>query len=199
MRFILSIVLLSCLSLQSLAQRTYSERPLRKDWDGRNIITIQPIGLVAAFTAVNPCSGIEYEYIVSKKLGLGIHVPIMFGFNGPEQDFGNDYTHTIFYTAPGIRFHVGGRGRGREHLDFATGPSIIIGNQHYKPYNNGYYPNPNTAYDLTVTGLVADNVLNIQRGNFIFGFNNRVGYTFDRQRGTQFVFDLGIHFGGHFL
>lgn len=200
MRTTLLITLLAILSFQSLAQRTLSDRrQVKRDWDGRSILTVQPIGFVLAYGRANPAAGLEYEYIVSKKLGMGIHIPIMFGFTGPDQAFGNDYQTSTFYTAPGVRFHVGGRGR--ERVDFATGPSIIIGNQHYKPRNNyGYNPYPTSlsAYNRAIAGIAADNVLNIQRGNFIFGFSSRVGYTFDRYNSSRYFMDLGMHFGGRF-
>lgn len=194
-------LLLTLASLQSLAQRSTGDghrRRVHREQDGSNIVTFQPFGFAVAYSKANPTVGLDYEYIVSKKLGLGVHVPVMFGFVPPDNFFDNGYQHTMFYIAPGIRFHVGGR---RRSLDFSTGPSIVIGNQHYKPNDNYYYGTgiTQTAYNLGFTGIAADNVLNIQRGNFIFGFNSRVGYTFDRNNSSRYFMDLGIHFGGRFL
>ncbi len=109
--FCISILLL-CINL-SYAQ-AQDVRSFDGAIDGRHSLSLTPICGMVTYGKFNPGLGFEYEYIVNQDAGIGLRLPFAFGYAGPEQGFnyynGNDYKHTTFYAAPGVRFHapVGG-------------------------------------------------------------------------------------------
>jgi hypothetical protein len=199
MRNILFILLLAT---SASAQAQHRPGPDRMDWeggaDGRHILSFTPFCGIVAYDQFNPGVGLDYEYIFDKERGIGFHVPFALGYTGPEQDaFGNGYyKHTSYYAAPGIRFHTSD---GRGMVDFATGPSVLVGNIHFSPVEQystpGFVRDP---YNYSMVGLVVDNSLNFQRKHFLFGFDVRVGSLIERQENTRFFLHFGMHFGGKF-
>lgn len=193
---LLTLVLLCTLSLRAQPVRRFSPTI-----DGQHIITFTPICGMTAYGQGNPGVGFDYEYVFNRKAGVGFHLPVVMGYEGPEPGSitgNNDYRHTMVYAAPGIRFHA--PFGGRKHAEFVTGPAIVIGNIHYRPYENSYYYNgaPPQPYNDFFTGIAADNSLNIYNRHFVFGFDARVGTTFDARDSKRFFFHLGMHFGGIF-
>ena len=151
---------------------------------------------MVTFGEFNPGIGFDYEYMVSKEHGIGIHVPIVLGYAGPEQDCYSDYKHTVYYAAPGVRFHTGD---GTGAVDFSTGPGILICNMHFSPGEN--YMNPQIQrqpFDYSLFGLIVDNSINFQKNHFLFGFHVRVGTMFEEQKDERFFINFGMHFGGRF-
>lgn len=163
----------------------------------RHSISFTPFSGMVTYKEFNPGAGMTYEYMISREAGIGIQIPVMVGFAGPEQsDFGyQSYKHSVIYTAPGVRFHTGRR---RSNVDFVTGPSLLIGNMHFSPQNNNYYNPPGRPFDYSMVGLVADNSLNFYRRHFAFGFDVRLGTMLDRRDDTRFFIHFGMHFGGIF-
>lgn len=161
-------------------------------------LSLTPFSGMVTYGQFNPGAGFDYEYIFNKEAGIGVHLPVMVGFSGPEQDdffYGGSYRHTVAYAAPGIRFHTGRRGG---HVDFATGPSVLIGNMHFRPTDNYYSPAGLNPFNYGMLGIMADNSLNFYRGHFAFGLDLRVGSMLERQEGTRFFIHFGMHFGGIF-
>ena len=199
MRNILYILLLA-ITIPAQAQRRPG--PDFQDWeggvDGRHIITFTPFCGIVAYKQFNPGVGFDYEYIIDKERGIGIHIPFALGYAGPDQsDFGTgNYKHTSVYVAPGVRFHSSD---GRGMVDFATGPSILVGNMHFTPQANYYNPGiVGEAFNYSMVGLVVDNSINFQRKHFMFGFDVRVGTLLEKQEDTKFFLHFGMHFGGKF-
>jgi len=198
-------LLLACMLLLCAPAFAQPERRARKSdaLDFRHSISFTPISGIVAYKELNPAAGLTYEYIISREAGIGINIPIMLGYAGPERAYLNNtqYKHSVIYAAPGIRFHTGRR---NSTVDFATGPAVLIGNQHFSPddsyYYGGTYPNYNNgpAFNRTMVGLVADNSLNFYRSHFNFGFDVRVGTMLERQQDTRFFIHFGMHFGGIF-
>lgn len=188
-------LLLTTLSLHAQSRRisTASKNKVQED---RHIATFTPFAGVVSYSKFNPGVGVDYEYIINPELGLGVHIPIIVGYVGPEQsDFNsNNYRHSAIYTAPGIRFHTGRR---NGEADFSTGPSVLIGNLHFRPAenNSGIVRDP---YNYSMLGLVADNTLNLYNRHFVFGFDVRLGALIEKQEDTRFFIHFGMHFGGKF-
>ena len=197
MRTLLILFLLG-IPVFSQAQSTRSHRTHKREKkpDYRHILTVTPISGIIAYADVNPAAGIDYEYLVDKKRIVGLHIPVMFGYSGPDDGI-NSYRRTVFYVAPGIRFHADA-GHGR--VDFSTGPSIMFGNAHYRYQNNYYNPYQADAdYNYSISGIVVDNAINIHERAFIFGFDVRTGYTFEKHNDSRYFLEFGMHFGGRFL
>jgi hypothetical protein len=195
---LLSLLLLSSLSLHAQRTNTRREEPAT---DIQHIATFTPVGVVVAYGHANPVFGIDYEYIFNPEAGIGFQLPLVFGYEGPEQGdyiLGNNYNHTTVFAAPGIRIHAPiGR---RRHAEFITGPSVIIGNMHFRPVN-GYYGSTGTvssAFNYNLLGIAANNSLNIYKGHFVFGFDARVGTLVESHEDSRFFIQLGMHFGGKF-
>ena len=189
MRYLLVVLLLlSAASLRAQKSRAGSAS------DDRHIVTFTPFGFIVSYKQFNPCIGFDYEYMLSKDKGIGLHLPFAFGYEGPEQnDFysSRSYRHTTLYAAPGIRFHAPFGG----HAEFITGPGILLGNTHFEPYDTYYGDKP---FDYGVAGLIADNTLNIYNRHFVFGFDVRVGTMVEQREDTRFFLHIGMHFGGRF-
>jgi hypothetical protein len=190
MRYLLVVFLLLSTATVEAQSRHKAAAP-----DARHIATFTPFGFVVAYDQFNPCIGLDYEYIVSTEKGIGLHLPLVFGFEGPEQDGfynGGSYKHTTLYAAPGVRFHAPfGHGR----AEFITGPAVVLGNTHFRPYQtyNGEQP-----FDYGIAGLVADNTLNIYNGHLVFGVDVRVGTTLEEHESSRFFLHIGMHIGGKF-
>ena len=193
----LSIFLL-LLTSTSLCAQTMRNTPKKTEaLDYRHSVSFTPFSGVVAYDYANPGIGFDYEYMISPENGIGVHIPVVFGFAGPEQDFYNGYRHTSAYVAPGLRFHTGKGNNSR--VDFATGPSVLIGNLHFGPSDDYYNPgNPQESYNYNMFGFVVDNSLNFYKGHFQFGFDVRVGSMLDVQEDSRFFIHFGMHFGGRF-
>lgn len=196
MRYLYTLILLLAASSLS-AQPGRRAKPASDALQDRHIATFTPFGFSVAYDRFNPVAGFDYEYIISQEYGIGVHIPIVVGYTGPEQGYNNGYNHSVLYTAPGIRFHTARR---NSSVDFVTGPSLLLGNMHFKP-NDDYYYNPGftrSSYDYGMVGIVADNSLNFYRNHFAFGFDVRVGALMEERNSSRFFFHLGMHFGGIF-
>ncbi len=193
------ILLLTLLLLSSIG---LSAQPAPPRWDGmvdgRHLVSFTPFCFTVAYTEFNPGLGFDYEYILSREAGIGLHIPVVLGYEGPEQnDFGSsEYRHTTFYSAPGVRFHapIGGG----KHAEFITGPGVILGNIHFRPSNDYYSTYPRDPYNYSLTGLIADNTINFYNRHFLFGLDLRVGSVFEEHEDTRFFIHFGMHFGGRF-
>lgn len=194
---ILAVLLLISLSSQAQQRRSTTIKKQRDlAIDAHHVVSFSPFGFLVAYDRFNPAIGFDYEYILSQEAGIGIRFPFAFGYSGPEEDFGSGSTkHTTLYAAPGVRFHAPIR---RGAAEFATGPAIILGNMHFKPYDNGFGGPVVQPYDYNLTGIMADNSLNFFRGNFMFGFDFRVGTMIKEENDSRFFIHLGMHFGGKF-
>lgn len=197
MRYLLPFIFLLA-AAPLYAQPGGSSRHQSDGLDFRHMALFTPFSGVVAYGNINPGAGIDYEYIISQEYGVGVHIPFILGYAGPDDGFFyNDYyRHTSIYTAPGIRFHTA---NSRSNVDFVTGPSVLIGNMHFSPvddyYNPGIVRNP---YDYSMIGLLADNSLNFYRNHFVFGFDVRLGTMIERRESTRFFIHFGMHFGGRF-
>jgi hypothetical protein len=190
MRYLLAVLLLiSATTLRAQSRHSAATN------DDRHIATFTPFGFIVAYEQFNPCIGLDYEYILSKEKGIGLHLPLAFGYEGPEQDgfySSRNYKHTTIYAAPGIRFHAPfGRGR----AEFITGPAVILGNTHFRPGDTYYGDQP---FDYGIAGLIADNTLNIYNNHFVFGIDVRVGTMAEVHEDSRFFLHIGLHFGGRF-
>lgn len=200
MRKLLLFALLPFIALPAGAVKK-SSKEKAFNFGASHIITFTPISGIVSYGNFNPGVGFDYEYIVSKSIGMGIHIPVMFGFdNGVNDVYNNSYTvkNTCFFTAPGIRFHTG---KMRNKVDFATGPSVLLGNMHfhYSEYGSGNSGSPLPSdYNYSMVGLVADNSLNVTKNKFIFALNVKVGSMLDKHEGTHFFMQFGIQLGGIF-
>src|ERR1051325_8679298 len=83
MRYLLAVLL-----LLSAATLHAENRHKTAAADERHLATFTPFGFIVSYKQFNPCIGIDYEYLLSTEKGIGLHVPIVFGYEGPEQ---NDY------------------------------------------------------------------------------------------------------------
>jgi len=195
MRYLsLCLLLLTTTSLCAQPVRNSSKKTYADEY--RHSVTFTPFSGIVTYGYLNPGIGFDYEYMISPENGIGLHIPFAFGFAGPEQDFYDEYQHTTAYAAPGIRFHTG---QGRSDVDFATGPSVLVGNIHFRPTEN--YNNPGIIrdpYDYSMVGFVVDNSLNLSRRHFQFGFDVRVGTLLEMQQDSRFFIHFGMHFGGRF-
>lgn len=198
MRYILLLgALITSLSVYGQSKSTYGNRKKAEHYD-RHIASFTPFSGNVSYKKFNPGAGIDYEYLISPENGIGVHIPIIIGYAGPDQsDFGfNEYRHTSIHAAPGIRFHTG---RQNSEVDFITGPSLLIGNLHFKPTDDNFNPTiQRDPYDYGMLGLMADNTLNFYRRHFVFGIDVRLGAMFEEQDDTRFFIHFGIHFGGKF-
>jgi len=168
------------------------------DYGSNQVVTLTPFSGVVSYGYFNPAVGLDWEYIVSRKLGLGIHVPVMYGFIGPEQsDYNGNSSnqHSSIFTAPGIRFHTGTKDG---TVDFSTGPSLLYGNLHFNPTMDYNGQQITDARNVQLFGLLCDNSINFTRQHFIFGFNVKVGTCFQIQESTRFFIQFGMQFGGRF-
>ncbi len=195
-----TILLLSSLSL--LGQTARSARDFDGAVDGKHYVAFMPFGGMVAYNAANPTIGFEYEYIFNREAGIGLRLPVALGYVGPEQGgnyySGNSYKHTAFYAAPGIRFHA--PFGGSKNAEFCTGPALLLGNIHFRPYNDYYTGSGSLSspFDYGLTGIIADNSLNFYRRHFIFGFDVRVGTLVETHESSRFFMHIGMHFGGKF-
>ncbi|MEO6831327.1 MAG: hypothetical protein ABI378_03620 [Chitinophagaceae bacterium] len=188
------------LAIPAGAQKKHSTKQTAFDFGADHIITFTPIAGIVSYGNFNPGIGFDYEYIVSRKLGMGIHIPVMYGFNDVTYvDYYNNYSlkRTCFFTAPGIRFHTGKKGG---KVDFATGPSVLIGNMNFRyKDDNGYHPSSAPSdYSYNMLGIVVDNSLNFTRNHFVFGFNVKVGTMADKHEDSHYFMQFGMQFGGKF-
>jgi hypothetical protein len=196
MRILLATLLL--LGITS-AQAQHNKQDQYLVIDDQHIVTFSPLSGMIAYDYFNPCVSLDYEYVFNREMGLGLYIPLVFGYEGPEQDaiYNTEYyKHKAVYTAPGIRFHAPIRhGRGA----FTTGPGILLGTMHFRPsgdYNNGgHTANP---FDYSLTGIIADNSLDFYKQHFIFGLKMRTGWLFETHDGNRFFLEFGLHFGGKF-
>lgn len=189
MRYLLAVILL--LGATTLRAQSHRSAPVQDD---RHIATFTPFGFIVAYDRFNPSIGFDYEYLLNTENGIGIHLPFAFGYEGPEQDgyFGGNYKHTTLYAAPGIRIHAPfSHGR----AEFITGPGVILGNTHFRPYNTY---NSEQPFDYRIAGLIADNTLNIYNRHLVFGIDVRVGTTIEEHADTRFFIHVGMHIGGKF-
>lgn len=199
-RFCCLVMLLLCSKM--LHAQSEERRSFDGAIDGRHSLSLTPICGMVTYGKLNPGLGFEYEYIFNQEAGIGLRLPIAFGYTGPEQDFnsyyGGYYKHTTFYAAPGIRFHapVGGG----KNAEFATGPAILLGNMHFRPSNDDYGSPTITAepFNYGLLGIMADNSINFYRGHFQFGFDVRVGALAEVRDDSRFFIHFGMHFGGKF-
>lgn len=199
-KLILSALLILCAGA-GFAQRS----PVRKTDTRETLftdphrVTFTPFSVVTAYGEANPGIGLSYEYILGKTSGFSLYLPVAYGFQGPDQEYGygggyGRTIHTSFHAAPGVRFHTGEHG---SRIDFATGLGVLVGNMHFRPTAdyNGYTAQP---YNYGLVGFVTDNSLNICRGHFMFGFDARIGIVGERNDLTQLFLSIGMHFGGKF-
>jgi hypothetical protein len=193
---LITLMVLGTMSLHAQTNRTKKGKP-DLAIDARHIVNFSPVGFVVAYGQPNPAISFDYEYVFNQEAGIGVRLPFALGYEGPDQSFNSgSHKHTTVYAAPGIRFHAPiGRSR---RAEFATGPSIILGNVHFRPYDNysGSIYTPPFNYGLT--GFAADNSLNIYNRHFCFGFDLRIGSMVEVHEGTRFFIHAGMHFGGKF-
>jgi len=203
MKLLLTYILFLGLCVPTSAQgKNKIQKAMPNEFGFDHIITATPISGILAFNNVNAGVGLDYEYIISRKLGLGIHIPIVYGFD-PNQDYSNYYdtyqTHTCYFIAPGLQFHTAQKG---SKVDFVTGPSVILGNMSFvyhegKNISGGPRPLP-SDYNYPLYGIAVDNSLNFIRNNFQFGFNIKTGAMQERYEGTRFFIQFGLRIGGLF-
>jgi hypothetical protein len=197
MRKILSAFCLMMLCAPSFAQSGRSAKS-SDPMPYRHSLNFTPFGFTVTYKEFNPAAGISYEYMIDPEAGISFNLPVTLGYVGPEQSdfyYSQSYRHTVFFAAPGVRFHTGRR---RSAVDFATGPSIIAGNMSFRPTDSYYGPASGEAFNYGLLGLSADNSLNFYRNHFAFGFDLRVGTMFEERRDTRFFLNFGMHFGGIF-
>lgn len=202
MRVILvTLFLFSGLSLQAQTVKS-SNRAFDGAYDGQHILNFMPFGGVVAYGKANPTIGFDYEYIFKGESRIGLHLPIVLGYQGPEQGgsfyYGSGYKYTTYYAAPGVRFHA--QLGGGKNAELVTGPAIILGNMHFRPYDYYYGTGGPVGqpFDYSLTGIMADNSINFYHGHFVFGFDARVGSLIEVRDGTRFFMHIGMHFGGVF-
>jgi hypothetical protein len=194
----LSIIILLLVATAASAQSGRNRNNKSDGLEFRHIANFTPFSGIVAYDHVNPGVGLDYEYIISQEHGIGVHIPFVIGFAGPDQDdfYYSEYKHTSIHAAPGIRFHTARRG---STVDFITGPAVLFGNMHFSP-NDDYY-NPSIGrnpYDYGMLGFAADNTLNFYRNHFVFGLDVRVGTLTEVREGSRFFIHFGLHFGGNF-
>jgi hypothetical protein len=155
----------------------------------RHHVAFTPIAGLIAYDYGNPGMGFDYEYMFDLEHRIGVHFPFAFGF--PTSSSYENHSQT--YVAPGILFHTGSR---LSRVDFATGPSFMIGNLHFGSSNNNPYPVSPTNH--TLVGFLVDNSINFNKEHFQFGFDVRMGPLLNEFDNQRFFIHFGMHFGGRF-
>lgn len=187
--------LMFLLSAAMLRAQVHTDKPE----DSRNMISFTPVGFMVVYEQFDPCVGIDYEYIIDRERGIGLYVPLVLGYQGPEQNgiLGPSYKHWAFYAAPGLRVHSP-LGRSGKRKAFITGLSLLTGNMHMYHTAYGASAAHNETFNYALTGLATDNTLDFYNRHFVFGIDSRVGYVFEDHGWSRFFIHLGLHFGGRF-